>query len=161
MREVWNQSEKPTEAPNDPYSLTVTWGPPQTGWEIEPNDWEAAATPVPPGTSMRGFIGDPEDKDFYVVTPATSGALHVHVTAPDGVDIVLLHPAAGKDAASKHLTTNKVGPGEDEEATWIVTAGEPTLLGVTRKLPRGDLKDADLGGFDAPYELRAVVELPR
>jgi hypothetical protein len=55
----------------------------------------------------------------------------------------------------------KVGPGEDEEATWDVTAGEPTLLGVTRKLPRGDLKDADLGGFDAPHELRATVEPPR
>jgi eukaryotic-like serine/threonine-protein kinase len=155
VREVWVQGQKPTEAPNDPYTLTVTWGPPQTGWEIEPNDWEAAATPLPPGTSMRGTLGEPEDKDWFVVTPATSGALRVRVTAPDGVDIALLQEGPGK------RVTNKLGPGEDEEATWEVTAGKPTLVGVERKLPRGNLKDADLGGFDAPYELTATVEAAR
>jgi serine/threonine-protein kinase len=152
VREVWVQGQKPTEDPNDLYTLTVTWGPPRTGWEIEPNDWEAAATPVPPGTSMRGYLADPEDKDWFVVTPATTGLLHVHVTAPDGVDIVLLH-----DPSSKK-TTNKGGAGDPEEASWEVTAGTPTLIGVERKVPRGNLKDADLGGFDSPYELEAKIE---
>jgi eukaryotic-like serine/threonine-protein kinase len=152
VREVWIQGQKPTEAPNDPYTLTVTWGPPQTGWEIEPNDWEAAATPVPPGTSMRGYLGDPDDKDWFVVTPATTGVLRVHVTAPDGVDIALLH-----DGPTKR-TTNKGGPGDDEEASLDVTAGKPAVIGVERRLSRANLKDANLGGFDAPYELRATVE---
>jgi serine/threonine protein kinase len=154
VREVWVQGAKPTEGPKDPYALTVTWGPPQTGWEIEPNDWEAAATPLLPGTSMRGYIGAPEDKDWFVITPATTGSMRVHITAPDGVDVVLLHDGTGK------RTTKKGGPGDDEEATWEVTAGTPTLVGVERKVPRGNLKDADLGGFDAPYELTAVVETP-
>jgi hypothetical protein len=151
VREVWVQGQKPTEAPNDPYTLTVTWGPPKTGWEIEPNDWEAAATPVPPGTSMRGYLGDPEDKDWFAITPATNGVLRVHVTAPDGVDIALLHDGAKK-------ATNKGGPGDDEEVDVEAVAGTPVLIGIERKLPRGNVKDADVGGFDSPYELKATVE---
>jgi hypothetical protein len=152
VREVWIQGQKPTERPNDPYTLTVTWGPPQTGWEIEPNDWEAAATAVPPGTSMRGYLGYPEDKDWFVVTPATSGLLRVHVTAPDGVDIAIVHDDTGRK------TTNRGGPGDPEEATFEVIEGRPLLVEVERKLPKGNIKDADLGGFDSPYELRATVE---
>ena len=154
VRELRVQGQKTAQAPSDPYTLTVTWGAPQTGWEIEPNDWEAAATPLAPGTSMRGYVGAPDDKDWFVLTPATGGLLRVHVTAPDGVDIVLLHDGTGKKV------TNKAGPGADEEASWEVTAGAPTVIGVERKLPRGDLKEADLGGFDAPYELKATVEAP-
>jgi serine/threonine-protein kinase len=151
VRAVWIQGQKPSEAPSEPYTLTATWGAPQTGWELEPNDWEAAATPVAPGTSMRGYLGDEADKDWFVVTPATDGMLRVHVTAPDGVDIALFH-----DGSTKR--TNKGGPGDDEEATWEVQAGKPTTIGVERKLPRANLKDANLGGFDSPYELRAAIE---
>jgi serine/threonine-protein kinase len=152
VREVWVQGQKPTTDARDPYTLTASFGPPQTGWEIEPNDWEAAATPLPPGTPVRGYLGAPEDKDWFVVTPATAGLLRAHVTAPDGVDIVLLHDGAAKKS------TNKAGPGEDEEATFDVTAGKPVVIGLERKLPRGNLKDENLGGFDSPYELRATVE---
>jgi serine/threonine-protein kinase len=152
VREVWMQGQKPTEAPNDPYTLTVTWGAPKTGWEIEPNDWEEAATPVPPGTSMRGYLGDAEDKDWFVVVPATSGLLRVHVTAPDGVDIALLRDGAPKRA------TNRGGPGDPEETTFEATAGKPAVIGIERRVPRGNLKDADLGGFDSPYELTVTIE---
>jgi serine/threonine-protein kinase len=147
VRAVWLQGQRPTEAPGDAYTLTVSWGPPRTGWEIEPNEWEAAATPVPVGTSVRGYLGDEDDKDWFVVTPGASGRLHVRVTAPDGVDVTLL-----EDANGKHVT-NKVGPGEAEEMSFEAAAGAPTLIGIQRKLPRGNLKDADLGGFDSPYEL--------
>jgi serine/threonine-protein kinase len=149
---VWVQGQKPAEDPDDPYTLSAIWGPPQTGWEIEPNDWEAAATPVAPGTSVRGYLGDADDKDWFVVTPATDGVLRVHVTAPEGVDIALMHDGAPKRA------TNKGGPGDDEEVAFEVTGGKPTTIGIERKLPRGNLKEANLGGFDAPYELRATVE---
>jgi serine/threonine-protein kinase len=152
VRSVWIQGEKAGSAPSDPYTLTVTWGAPQTGWELEPNDWEAAATPVAPGTSMRGYLGDEDDKDWFVVTPATDGMLRVHVTAPDGVDIVLMHDGGPK------RPTNKGGPGDDEEVVFEVQAGKPTTIGVERKLGRGNLKDANLGGFDSPYELKATVE---
>jgi hypothetical protein len=101
---------------------------------------------------MRGYLADPADKDWFVLTPATTGLLRVHVTAPDGVDIALLH-----DGSAKHAT-NKGGPGDDEEATWEVTAGTPVVVGIERKVPRGNLKEADIGGVDAPYELEAKVE---
>ena len=152
VREMWVQGQKPTEAPNDPYTLTVTWGPPKTGWEIEPNDWEEAATPVLPGTSMRGYLGDAEDKDWFVIVPATTGTMRVHVTAPDGVDIALLHDGAPKRG------TNKGGPGDAEETILEVSAGKPVVVGIERKVPCGNLKDADLGGFDSPYELEARME---
>jgi serine/threonine-protein kinase len=147
VRAVWLQGQTPAEAPGDAYTLTVSWGPPRTGWEIEPNEWEAAATPVPVGTSVRGYLGDEDDKDWFVVTPGASGRLHVRVAAPDGVDVALL-----QDAGGKHVT-NQAGPGEAEETSFDAIAGAPTLIGVQRKLPRGNLKDADLGGFDSPYEI--------
>jgi serine/threonine protein kinase len=151
VREVWVEGQKPVEGVTDAYALTATWGPPQTGWEIEPNDWEAAATPVPPGTSMRGYLGEPEDKDWFTITPATSGHLRIHVSVPAGVDAVLLHDGAGK------RTTNRGGPGEDEEAVWEALAGQAALVGVAHKPLRKSAKDEDLSGLDSPYELRAEV----
>jgi eukaryotic-like serine/threonine-protein kinase len=152
VREVWVEGQKPLENPNDSYVLTVSWGPPQVGWEIEPNDWEAAATPVPPGTSMRGYLGAAEDKDWFAITPATSGRMSVRATVPEGVDMVLLHDEAGK------RTTNKAGSGEDEEVVLDVQAGRPALIGLARKLPpRRGPKEDDLAGLDASYELRAEM----
>jgi hypothetical protein len=67
------------------------------------------------------------------------------------VDIALLHDGAKR-------STNKGGPGDDEELVLEATAGTTVLVGVERRMPRGNVKDADVGGFDSPYELRATVE---
>jgi hypothetical protein len=153
VREWWVSGTPATEAPTDLYELTVTWGPPAVGWEVEPNDWEASATPLPPGTSMRGYLGHAEDKDWFTVVPATAGTLTAHVTVPAGVDVELLPGAFGKRAV------NKNGAGEDEEASVEVEAGRPVLVGLARKLPaRKDQKEAELAGLDAPYELRVEVK---
>jgi serine/threonine-protein kinase len=154
VREMRDAAQKPTEDPDEPYVFTVTWGPPQTGWELEPNDWEASATTVPPGTSIRGYLGYADDKDWFAVTPATSGKLHVHVSVPAGVDVVLLQTGAGK----KPLTINKAGPGEDEELVTDVEAGRAALIGVARKAQKKSPKDDELAGLDAPYELEAKLE---
>jgi serine/threonine-protein kinase len=154
VREMRVEGQKPTEDPNEPYVFTVTWGPPQTGWELEPNDWEASATTVPPGTSIRGYLGHADDKDWFVVTPATSGKLNVHVSVPTGVDVVLLQAGASK----KPLTINKGGPGEDEEAVLDAEAGRAVLVGVARKAQKKSPKDDELAGLDAPYELEAKLE---
>ena len=113
---------------------------------------QAAATPVPPGTSIRGYLGHAEDKDWFAVTPATSGHVRVHVSVPAGVDVVLL-----QDGATKK-TINKAGPGEDEEAILEAEAGRATLVGVARKPQRKSPKDDELAGLDAPYELEVTVE---
>ncbi|HVZ75560.1 MAG TPA: serine/threonine-protein kinase [Polyangia bacterium] len=155
VRELWVDGQKPSEARNDSYELTATWGPPAVGWEIEPDDWPAAATPVPPGTSVRGYLGRADDKDWFTVVPATSGHLTVHVTVPDGVDLEILEDEAGK------AVMNKTGVGEDEEVVLPAVAGKPVLVGVARKLPKlpagKDAKDMELAGLDAPYELKATI----
>jgi serine/threonine-protein kinase len=152
VREVRVEGQKPTEDPNEPYVFTVTWGPPQTGWELEPNDWAASATTVPPGSSIRGYLGHADDKDWFAVTPATSGKLHVHVSVPAGVDVQLLQDGAGKKPI------NKAGAGEDEEAVLDAEAGRAALVGVARKPQKKSPKDDELAGLDAPYELEVKLE---
>ena len=57
VREVWIDGTPPTANALDPYTLTVRWGPPQPDWELEPNDWPAAATPLPASGRVRGYLG--------------------------------------------------------------------------------------------------------
>src|SRR5262249_26119213 len=86
VRGAWveGSGEPPSERPDDPYTLTVRWGPPQAGWEIEPNDWEAAATEIR-ALSVRGYLGSAEDKDWYVIANPQPGQVVVSVTPPAGV----------------------------------------------------------------------------
>ena len=68
VREVWIDGTKPTANAPDPYTLTARWGPPQPDWEIEPNDWPAAATPLVPANAMRGYLGSADDRDWFSIT---------------------------------------------------------------------------------------------
>ena len=86
VREVWIQGVKPTEEAADPYTLTVRWGPPQAGWELEPNDWPAAATPLRAPGRVRGYLGRADDLDWFAITVDHDGALTGSVSAPAGVD---------------------------------------------------------------------------
>lgn len=153
VREVWVEGGAP-RAQNvpTPYSVTVVWGPPESGWEIEPNDWEGGATAIEPGQAVRGYVADPEDKDWFAVTPAGDGQLVGMVTAPEGVDLVILF-----DDESKRIG-NHGGAGREEEFSLAAQAGKRIVLGVTRKIPpKKDPKDKVISGWDKPYELR--VEL--
>jgi hypothetical protein len=84
-----------------------------------------------------------------VAAPAT---LVANVTAPAGVDVVLLHQGAGKE-----LVVNKRGAGESEQLSIEALPGKPLFIGVARKQPpKGDTTDAKahgLSGLDDPYEL--------
>jgi serine/threonine-protein kinase len=147
VREVWIQGVVPTESPNDRYALTARWAPPEPGWELEPNDTEATATPVVAGASVRGYLADADDKDWFAITAPSDGELTVRVTPPAEVDGVLLR-------AEKAAAINHHGPGGLEEMTVPVQAGKPLLVGVARKVAAGkDPKAQVLPGLDDPYEL--------
>ncbi|MBC8133815.1 MAG: serine/threonine protein kinase, partial [Deltaproteobacteria bacterium] len=154
VRQLWIQGAQLVEDVADPYRLSVKWGPPTPGWEIEPNDWRDRATPVEAGNSVKGYLGGAEDKDWFSITPSAAGFLVGHVAAPPGVDIAL---TIGDDLGGSAPATRRTVPkGElSGEIKIPVKAGERTLVGLTRKLPAGtDPKSEAVVGLDAPYELK-------
>jgi serine/threonine-protein kinase len=152
VREVWIDGTPPTANALDPYTLTARWGPPQPEWEIEPNDWPAAATPLPPSGRMRGYLGSAEDRDWFSITPAKSGLVMGTVNAPAGVDIVVFRDEDGKKVV------NKRGAGDDEQFALDAEAGKPLFVGIARKLDeKKDPKDQALQGLEDPYELMVNV----
>jgi hypothetical protein len=157
VREVWVQGQKPHEDVADAYGLVASWGAPAAGWELEPNDWDAVATPLAPGAAVRGYLADPEDQDWFSVVPTTNGKLRLRVAVPAGVDVALSvvpSPGGAGKAASNHG-----GPGADETLVVTATAGRPVLVRLERKPSGGDAKaeakNVAPSGWDAPYELHA------
>jgi serine/threonine-protein kinase len=149
VREFWVQDQKPTEDAPDPYTLTARWAPPRAGWESEPNDWPAGATPLSAPGSVRGYLGRADDQDWFAISVERSGPLTATVSAPAGVDVVLLRDPAGKRPVDEQ------GAGGSEEITLTGQPGTPVLIGVARKLaPGSDPKAAPLQGLDDPYELK-------
>ncbi len=57
--------------------------------EIEPNDGEDVATPLPLGATLRGKLDADGDVDFYRIEVAQAGALNVQLSAIDGFDLSL------------------------------------------------------------------------
>jgi serine/threonine protein kinase len=154
VRELWIAGQPPTEDAPDPYTLTARWGPPQAGWEVEPNDSPAAATPVGATGRIRGYLASADDRDWFSVVLAQAGTIVATVTAPAGVDVILL-----REGPAKEIVVNKRGPGESEALSIQVGSGKPALIGVARKpAPKGgaDGKAQGPQGLDDPYEL--VIE---
>jgi serine/threonine-protein kinase len=75
---------------SDPYTLTVTVEPDgpgdATGWEAEPNNTAADATPLAPGRELRGFLDTRKDVD-QLRLDGPDGAYGV-VVRGDGVPLV-------------------------------------------------------------------------
>jgi serine/threonine protein kinase len=147
VRELWIDGTSPTANAIDPYTLTAIWGPPQASWELEPNDWPAAATPVTAGSRMRGYLGGAEDRDWYTISVDHKTALTGKLEVAAGVDVIVFRDEEGKKAI------NKRGSGGDEQFTIEAEPGKPALVGIARKLPKGDPKELALPGLQDPYEL--------
>jgi eukaryotic-like serine/threonine-protein kinase len=151
VREVWIDGTKPTANALDPYTLIARWGPPQPDWEIEPNDWPTAATPLASGR-VRGYLGSAEDRDWFSITPMKTGLVMGTVNAPAGVDIVVF-----RDEDAKRVV-NKRGAGDDEQFAVEGEAGKPLFIGIARKLDaKKDPKEQPLQGLEDSYELRLNV----
>jgi serine/threonine-protein kinase len=151
VREVWIEGTKPTANALDPYTLTTRWGPPQPDWELEPNDFPSAATPLA-GGRVRGYLGSGEDRDWFALTPSKTGLVMGSVNAPAGVDVIVF-----RDEDAKKVV-NKRGAGDDEQFALEAEAGKPLFIGIARKLdPKKDVKEQALQGLDDPYELTVNV----
>jgi serine/threonine-protein kinase len=152
VRELWVQGEKPTEDAPDPYTLTARWGAPRAGWESEPNDWPAAATPLAAPGRVRGYLGRADDQDWFAISVTEPGTIVATVTAPAGVDVVLLRDPEGKHPIDKQ------GPGGSEVVSLPAQPGAPVTIGIARKLPAAaDPKAAPLQGLEDSYELKVDV----
>jgi serine/threonine-protein kinase len=147
VREVWVQGQKPTEDAPDPYVLTADWGAPLPGWEVEPNDWPTAATVLAAPGRVRGYLGSAEDQDWYAISVTEPMMVAVSVTAPAGVDVVLLREG-------EKSVVNRNGRGGGEQLTVPARPGETVLVAVARKsVGRRDVKPEIVEGIDDPYEL--------
>ncbi|HET6146114.1 MAG TPA: protein kinase [Polyangia bacterium] len=154
VREEWVDGQTPTENPGDRYTLAAHWGPPESGWEVEPNDWMEGATPVSPGRALRGYLGSADDKDWFTLTPASDSRVIARVHAPAGVDVALLR---GESAVDKPI--DQEGPGHAEEMSQVAPAGQPVFVGIARKAITGvDPKVEGVPGIEEPYELRIELE---
>ena len=152
VREVWIDGVKPTVDAPDPYTLTARWGAPLPDWEIEPNDWPAAATPLPASGRVRGYLGTPDDKDWFSITLGKKGKVPASVEAPAGVDVVVFLDEPGK------RVIDRKSAGEREELSLDAEPGKPILIGIGRKLDaRKDPKDQSISALDDPYELKVDV----
>ena len=95
---------------------------------MEPNDWPAAATPLQAPGRVRGYLGRADDQDWFAISVDHDGKLSGSVTAPAGVDLVLLREPQGQGMEGKR-PIDKQGPGGGEEFAVEVHAGTPVLIG--------------------------------
>ena len=163
VRQVWIAGTPPLEGVEDPYVLTVHWGAPRPGWEVEPNDRAENANDVEPDEPLRGFLGSATDRDWFKLVAGESGRVVVTVRPPAGVEVaVSVRQGDGEREPAKAKETGRRG-GEvgarDEGAVSALasaTKGQPVFIEVSRRSAAGsrDPKAGALVGFDDSYELR-------
>jgi len=171
VRQLWTQGSPVIEDVPDAYKLSVHFGPPEAEWETEPNDTPATATPFQsPTRRQRGYLGSPDDRDWYSFASLAPGTYIASVTAPTGVEVVILSadgpaedraPGAdrgrgGRDegrsspGAGPAKVAKRVPAGEREQTKFQVRPGKPTYIGVARKLEVArDSKERDRDAKDA------------
>ena len=140
VRQLWTQDVPLAEDVPDAYSLAAHFGPPQAGWESEPNDTPASANPVATDAHrVRGYLGRADDRDWYTFVSSTPGTYVATVDAPPGLDVALLASDAPADGAAPRARASR--PNErPARLTFDVRAGAPFLVGVARKGDPGDGK---------------------
>jgi hypothetical protein len=173
VRQLWTQGSPVVEDVPDAYKLSVHFGSPEADWETEPNDTPATATPFQsPARRQRGYLGSPDDRDWYSFASLAPGTYTASVTAPTGVEVVILSadgpaedrpagsgPAQGRSGRDEGRSSSGAGPakvakrvpaGEREQTKFQVRPGKPTYIGVARKLEGArDSKERDRNANEA------------
>lgn len=165
VRQLWTQGAPLVEQIADPYTLSVHFGPPQAGWEVEPNDIPADASPLAASRRARGYLASADDRDWYALSSLSPGLYVARVEAPVGVDAVLLLSEAARGEAPDEKPPSAA---DKAERKFQIRAGKEYFLAVARKregtkpskgreaktaLEPSDGKDQALIGSDDPYEL--------
>jgi hypothetical protein len=148
VRPVWTAGEPATPANPNPYELTVEWGPPRPGIELEPNDTPLTATKIDREGVTTGHLTSPEDEDWFVIKVPPGMRVEAEVEGIDGIDIAIL---VGEHR--KRIDLNP--PGEDEAA--VATPGKDglVLLGIAEQPPRKPPKrNAPRPAREDPYYLK-------
>lgn len=101
--------------------------------EVEPNDGEDVATPLPLGSSLRGKVEPETDVDAYRLDVTAAGALAVDLSAVDGMDLTLeVVDAGGTSLARSDRGGVRVREGVPNLG---VTPGRYTVFVRAKKLP--------------------------
>jgi serine/threonine-protein kinase len=128
----------PVENVSDPYTLTVTAEEVSAGWETEPNGNAPDATPLPPGSAVRGWLEARGELDL-LRWEGDTGPVLVEVTA----DAALPLRWRGPDGVSR------------EPGAATVTLEHGAILRLERT-DRGVPHDRPLPGLDSPWTVTAT-----
>jgi len=172
VRQLWTQGSPVVEDVPDAYKLSVHFGSPEADWETEPNDSPATATPFQSASRReRGYLGSPDDRDWYSFASLAPGTYVASVTAPTGVEVVILSAEGspeghaqghgsepgkggrdeGRGSSGAAKVAKHVAAGEREQTKFQVRPGKPTYIGVARKLESArDPREKDRDGQEAP-----------
>ena len=147
VRQLWTQDEPLAEDVPDAYQVSAHFGPPQPGWESEPNDTPATANPDWAGNHrMRGYLGRSDDRDWYALGFLKPGTYVASVDAPSGLEVTL---AFANDPTSDSMS-DPMSEGESPRAraprragsdaarlTFEASPGKPCFVGVARRIRTG------------------------
>ncbi len=125
--------------------------------EIEPNDGDDVATPLPLGGTVRGRIDPETDVDHYRLDVDKAGALSVMVSGIDGVDLVLEIEDAGGTVIAK---SDRGGVRVKEGVPNLgVTPGRYTAVvrAAPKKKPRSKKAEPEPPKPAPVYELTAQL----
>jgi hypothetical protein len=125
--------------------------------EVEPNDNDDVATPLPPGGVVHGRIEPETDADFYRIDVGTDGVLAVEVSAVDNTDLTLeIH-----DANGAVLARSDRGAAKTKEGVPNVGVARGRYVAVVRakKIPVKGKKPANPPPAPPalPYDITAQV----
>lgn len=136
--------------------------------EVEPNDTEDVATPLPLDGSVHGRIDSETDVDQYAIEVSQPGALAIELQTPEGVDLVLeLEDAAGTLIARSDRGAAKVREGIPNAGVTpghylAIVRGKKLVVPGKKPVKKGKTKveapvDAGVAAPAPAYEITAHV----
>ncbi|HEX5658954.1 MAG TPA: serine/threonine-protein kinase [Polyangiales bacterium] len=111
VREVLTPSQPPPANRSEAYTLELALTPEVPGFEREINDAVELATPITPGSALRGYVGWNKDKDVYCAPPGQAAQTVALGGLPE-VDLVLSYLDRISEAGQR---VDHHGPGEGEQ----------------------------------------------